>query len=339
MIRIRRQALWGVAVAAITALVLWRVVFWLVLHASWGGTVAECTQGGACWVYVRDNGYQLFYGLYPQTELWRINTLLLAYAMAVLLLVKVESVRFRLGFVLFLMLTAPTVVYGMLGGGVMGLVGVSPQNWGGLSVNILFSLTSVVLAFPLGFLLAIMRRKKWGLYRFLAKVFIDILRSLPLVSVLFFALLVLPLLFTADRDPGKMVRLFMMFTMFVAAYMAEAIRGGLQSVDRGQIEAARALGLRPLQIDWYVIYPQALEVAMPSVMNIVITAIKDTTLLSTVTILEVVAIMQASTATVRWMPYALEAYLFIGFIFWTICYGASKMGQHLERSMRVGRVL
>ena len=333
----RSTAIVSVLTVLVMVFFLWQLLFWAVVNATWGGSTDGCYEHGACWVYVSDNIYQLMYGLYPRTELWRVNALLLDYCIWMLVIVQIRGQVLRAWLMGIFIIFGPVISFYLLRGEVFGLALVSPQYWGGLCLNIIFSVLSIACAFPLGFVLAVVRKKNWGIYSFVARVLIDLIRSLPLVSLLFFASLVLPLLFRDYEGSTKIIRLFAMFTLFGSGYMAEAIRGGLQSVGHGQIESAQALGFKRWQVDLYIVYPQALEIALPSLMNLVIALFKDTTLLSTIAILDVVAIMQATTATSEWMPYSVEAYVFVGFVFWFLCYGLSIFSLRIEKSIKVGR--
>ena len=332
---------WGNAIASLTWLLLFSVLIiplvqWGVLRAMWYGSVEQCHQDGACWVYISKNGFQLMYGLYPKTEIWRINTLLLAIGLQLLLIwqVKRQSVRMVLG--AFLIVLMPPLTYTIAIGGVWGLVFVPPQYWGGLALNLLFSTLSIACALPLGLLLAIARKSRWGVYSTIAKVIIDCIRGLPLVSILFFGGLILPFLFHYQSSE-KIIRLFVVFTVFGAAYMAEAIRAGLQSVGPGQHEAAEVLGFSKTKAAIFIIIPQALEIALPSLMNLVIALLKDSTLLSTIAVLDIVGMMQATTARVEWMPYAVEAYVMVGLVFWLLCYGLSLVSYAIEKRIKISR--
>ena len=321
-------------------IMLWffyNIYIWGYWNANWSGSENLCTREGACWVYVRDNIHQLIYGLYPRSELWRVNSLLLGLVIWLMMILKIHSKKIRLFLTITFIVLSPCVSFYLMRGGVLGLSMVSIQNWGGLSLNVIFSISSIACALPLGFILAVFRKKRWGIYSFLARALIDIIRSLPLVTLLFFASLVLPLIFRDYQGSIKIMRLFMIFTLFASAYIAEAIRGGFQSISKGQLEAAKALGFKKWQVDLYIVYPQALEVSLPSLMNLIIALFKDTTLLSTIAVLDIVAIMQATTSTAKWMPYAVEGYVFVGFIFWLLCYGLSIISLKIEKSIKIGR--
>lgn len=308
---------------------------WAIWRAVWFGTVNQCNESGACWVYITDNIYYLIYGLYPKAQIWRVNTVLLLLSIWLLVVSNTRSMRLLIGLWAGMAVLMPIGSYWFIKGGILGLDRVTAQNWGGLSLNIIFSMLSIVCALPLGCLMAVVRKNKWGIYSVLVRVIIDCIRGLPLVSLLFFASLVLPFFFSSHDGSSKILRLYIIFTLFGSAYMAEAIRGGLQSVGKGQIEAAAVLGLTSRQTFISVVFPQSIEVALPSLINIVIALFKDSTLLSTIAVLDIVGMMQATTARMEWMPYAVEAYVMVGFIFWCLCSMIGAMGRRIEKSIAI----
>jgi general L-amino acid transport system permease protein len=313
------------------------MVRWSIIDSVWSGSITECTPRGACWVYVRENARHLLYGLYPADQSWRVDALVIAISAQLLILWQVRLPVIRLAVWALLVIGMPVISYFISYGGLFGLTIVPAQYWGGLLFNLLFSALSISNAFVIGLLCALIRQKKWGIYSGLIKLYIDLIRGLPLVSLLFFATLVLPYFFFDAKQSVKIIRLYWIFTFFGAAYMAEAIRGGLESITSGQYEAAAVLGLSEYQAMMYIIMPQALEIAYPSIMNLVIALLKDSTLLSTVAVLDIVGMMQATSARVEWMPYAVEGYLMIGFIFWVLCYGLSRISDRVERQIKVFR--
>ena len=319
------------------AFLLVPIIKWAMVESVWSGNSANCSPNGACWVYVRENIRHLLYGLYPADQVWRVNVLCFMVVIQLLLSWLLPSVKLRIAVAAVLVIGMPVISYYTAYGGVVGLPIVPSQYWGGLLFNLLFSALSISNAFVIGLLCALIREKHWGLYSGIVKIYINIIRGLPLVSLLFFATLVLPYFFFNAQASVKIIRLFWMFTFFGAAYMAEAIRGGLQSIAPGQKEAAQVLGLSEYQMTLTVILPQALDIALPSIMNLVIALLKDSTLLSTVAVLDIVGMMQATSARVEWMPYAVEGYLMIGFVFWLLCYGLSRISDRVERQVKVFR--
>lgn len=332
-----RHLLISLALAGGLVWLLWPVLQWSVLHAVWQGGVADCRRGGACWVSVYENMAYLIYGLYPKIEQARINTLLMAMGIWGILVTKVRSIWGQVVLWVGMALAGPWVVFTVLEGSFWSLTVVAPPSWGGLVLNFLISILTVAVSLPLGCVIAVVRRQPWGVYSIICRMLTDCVRGLPLVSLFFFAVLVLPFFMTEGQSTVKLIRLFLVFSVFGAAYMAEAVRGGLQSVDQGQAEAADVLGLAPWQKMVWVIFPQAMEAASPSICNIAIAILKDSTLLSTVAILDIVGIMQARTANVTWMPYAVEGYLFVGLAFWVLCQIFAMMGRAIESSLHVHR--
>ena len=317
--------------------VLLPLLQWGFWRAVWSGDVAQCHSNGACWIYIEKNARHLLYGLYPKEASWRMDFLALLVSCQLLLIWQVKTNQVRILFALILAWVMPVLTYYLCYGGILGLQVVPPQYWGGLLMNFIFSAYSIATAFFIGGLLALIRQKNWGIYSALVKIFIDLMRGLPLVSLLFFATLVLPYFFFDYHGSSKIVRLYWVFTLFGSAYMSEAIRGGLQSVSQGQREAAQVLGLSEYQSMISVVIPQALQIALPSIMNLVVALFKDSTLLSTIAVLDVVGMMQATSSRVEWMPYTVEGYLFVGFVFWLSCYGLSAVSASVEKKIKVYR--
>ena len=325
-----------VAIVVLLSLLI-PLLHWGVWRAVWTGDVTQCHNNGACWIYIEKNARHLLYGLYPKEASWRMDSLALMVSCQLLLIWQVKTNQIRIILALILAWVMPVLTYYLCYGGVFGLQVVPAQYWGGLLMNFIFSAYSIAAAFFIGGLLALIRQKKWGIYSALVKIFIDLIRGLPLVSLLFFATLVLPYFFFDYHGMSKIVRLYWVFTLFGSAYMSEAIRGGLQSVDQHQREAAQVLGLSEYQSMIHVVMPQALQIALPSIMNLVVALLKDSTLLSTIAVLDVVGMMQATSSRVEWMPYAVEGYLFVGFVFWLSCYGLSAVSASVERKIKVYR--
>ena len=309
---------------------IWPLFSWAFITSVWSTDVTQCHSGGACWSYLNENGFYLFYGLYPPSEVWRVNLLLFCMVFWLILILASVSVFMHLLLWVLFILFLP-LAYALAHGAWFGLPVVSFHDWGGLSFNCLFSWMSITCALPLGCFLAILRTYPFGLYRGIARLLIDCVRGMPLICLLFFASLVMPLFMKTPVHLGQIQRLFLIFTLFGACYVAEAVRGGLQSVTKGQYEAAEVLGLSSIQTFIWVVFPQALEVAMPSLVNLVIALFKDSTLLSTVAIMDIVGMMQATTARVEWMPYVVEGYLFVGAVFWFLCTLISLLAKHVER--------
>lgn len=227
------------------------------------------------------------------------------------------------------------VVMWLLAGG-LGLKPVSTNNWGGLTLTLVVSVVSILLCFPLGVLLALGRQSSLPVIRLLSVLYIEIIRGVPLIAILFIGQNMIPLFLPQGIRPANVLRAIIGLTLFSAAYLAENVRGGLQAIPRGQVEAANALGLNPALTTGLIVLPQALKISIPAIVGQFISLFQDTTLLSIVSILELLGISRAILANPNFIGRYWEVYLFIGAIFWVFCYLMSLASRRLERSLNTG---
>jgi general L-amino acid transport system permease protein len=226
----------------------------------------------------------------------------------------------------------------LLSGGVLGLEHVPTDFWGGLLVTLVISSAGIAAAFPLGILLALGRRSRMPIVRWLSVGFIEFVRGVPLITVLFMASVMLPL-FIPDRwSIDKLLRALIMVALFSAAYLAEVIRGGLQAIPRGQFEAADALGLSYAQKMGLVVLPQALKLVIPGIVNSFISLFKDTSLVLIIGIFDLLGMVQSGLSTPKWLSPStpMTGYVFAGLVFWIFCFGISRYSQMLERRLAAG---
>lgn len=225
----------------------------------------------------------------------------------------------------------PIALWLLLGG--FGLRPVNINDWGGMLLTVFVSVLSILLSFPLGVLLALGRQSTLPVIRWLSTAYIELVRGLPLLSILFFASVMVPLFIPSNIRLNLVTRAIIGLTLFTAAYLAETIRGGLQSIPRGQTEAARALGLStPLTLG-LIILPQALKVSIPAIVGLFISLLQDTTLLLIIGLFELLGISRAILANPQFIGRYAEVYLFIGLIFWVLCYAMSWGSRRLEQSL------
>ncbi|MBF2075467.1 MAG: amino acid ABC transporter permease [Synechococcales cyanobacterium C42_A2020_086] len=218
--------------------------------------------------------------------------------------------------------------------GGLGLQQVATANWGGLLLTLFTAAVSLVLSFPLGVLLAFGRQSSLPVLRLTSTIYIEVLRGLPLIGVLFMALVMLPLLLPPDwTRPDPLIAATLGLAMTAAAYLAEVVRGGLQAIPRGQLEAARALGLHPVLTIALVLLPQALRLVLPALAGEAITLFKTTTLLSVFGFMELLGISSSVLANPDFIGRHAEVYLFIGAIYWAFCYLISRVSQSLENRL------
>lgn len=219
----------------------------------------------------------------------------------------------------------------------LGLPTVGTNLWGGLLLTVLIAAVGIILSFPFGVLLALGRRSDLPAVRILSTAYIELIRGVPLVTVLFMADIMLPLFLPSEVRIDRVARAMGGVTLFSAAYVAENVRGGLQAIPAGQIEAAHALGLNALQRNLSIVLPQALRAVIPANVGLFISLLKDTTLVVTVGLLELVGIGRAVLAQPESVGAQLEVYVFIGAVFFVLCYTMSQASYRLETALGVGR--
>jgi general L-amino acid transport system permease protein len=339
-----RQRLFATPIdAAITLVclyIVWRVsvplVHWLLLDATWQGTSRDdCKGGGACWVFVKMRFGQFMYGQYPGPERWRVDVVGLLWV-AVTLALSWRGLPHRRGATLAAALLLPPVGIVLLHGGWgTGLRLVETREWGGLMLTLFLTVYAGLIAIPLGVLLALGRQSRLPLVRFASVVFIEFWRGVPIITVIFLASLLLPLIMPTGFDVDRLARAVIGLAFVIAAYMAEAVRGGLQALPPGQPEAAQALGLGYWRIQRMIVLPQALRIALPAMTNEVIALFKNTTLVLIVSIFDLLGIAQAALADPAWVGMNMEAYVFAGAIYWFACFGLSQWSRNRERRLQV----
>ena len=322
--------LWLVTVMYTILPFLW----WSLINAVWFGSLKACGSQGACWLYVAYNLENLLYGPLPRYGLWRMNTVVICMTLSLVLLVYAR--RKMMALLVFCMIPPLSVIY-ILHGGSFGLSLIPEQYWGGFSLNIVLSLLSIALAFPLSIGILLARVSSMWLVQASAKCLIAVSIGIPLVVHLFNAKLFLPLFFPVEWVPGKFVRIVATLSIFGACYIAEVLRGGLQSIPKQQFEACESLGLSYTQQMMFVILPQAIQAVFPGLVNLVIALFKDSVLISTIAMMDVLAMMQSTLANTVWMPYFIEGYLFVGGLFWVICFGLSQVSKDIEEKIQIRR--
>jgi general L-amino acid transport system permease protein len=324
-----------IVITLVIAYLLWRAIVplveWTFVDASFSGTTRnDCTSGGACWVFVRARFGQFMYGLYPPPERWRVDLagLILVVSIAAL---SWKALPYRRAWAVAALIILPPFGIWLLGGG-FGLKGVETRDWGGLMLTIFISIYAGLIAIPLGILLALGRRSKLPIIRMIAIIFIEFWRGVPIVAVIFLASILLPLIMPSGVGIDRLARAVIGLGLVIAAYMAEAVRGGLQALPEGQQEAATALGLGYWRATSLIILPQAIRIALPAMTNEFISLIKSTTLVLIVSILDLLGIAQAALADPNWVGMNKEAYAFAGMLYWLGCFGLSRVGLAIERS-------
>ena len=325
--------------------VVWRLLGgffdWAVLRATWSGEDGKaCTRegAGACWPFVEAKLGLFMAGRYPDPERWRI-WLTYGLALAGLVPLMLPRVPSKLGLSIYMLVVFPVLAFVLLTGGVFGLEPVPTERWGGLLVTLVVASVGIAASFPLGILLALGRRSTLPVVRLASTGFIEIVRGVPLVTMLFFASVMLPLFLPENVTFDKLLRALVGVALFSAAYLAEVIRGGLQAIPRGQIEASDALGLGYWQKMGLVVLPQALKLVIPGIVNSFIALFKDTSLVLVIGLFDLLGIVQQSVqADAKWFSPQTSAtgYVFAGLVFWIFCFGMSRYSGWLERRLGAG---
>jgi len=303
---------------------------WALVRAVWSPVrAAACRDGqGACWAFVAEKYRFILFGTFPADEQWR-PALVIAILLALYSLSGFQVVR---GLKLCRLWLVGLIFIGMLmWGGVFGLTYVENERWGGLTLTLLLSSFGIALAFPLSILLALGRRSEMTLIRWFSIGYIEMVRGVPLISVLFMASVMLPLFLPQGVSIDKLLRAQMAMILFAAAYLAEVIRGGLQAIPPQQEEAALATGLSYWQRARYITLPQALRVAIPPLVNTFIGFFKDTSLVVIIGLFDFLSSIKVSLSEPAWSGFGIEAYLFAAFGYFAFCYPMSRYSQKLER--------
>lgn len=322
---------------------------WLFIDAQWTGTdrsfCATVAQGGAqpdgwsgaCWAFVKAKYEQFLFGRYTISERWRVILVgLMFIALFVPLLIPKAPFKLANAFLLFIVL--PVVSFFLLVGGYFGLPRVETQLWGGLMVTLVLSFVAIAVSLPFGIILALGRRSNMPVIKMFSVIFIETVRGVPLVTVLFMASVMLPLFLPAGVTFDKFLRALIGVALFAAAYMAEVVRGGLQAIPKGQYEGADSLGLSYWQKTGLIVLPQALKLVIPGIVNTFIGIFKDTSLVYIIGMFDLLGIIRQNFADATWATAQtpMTGLIFAGFVFWVFCFGMSRYSIYMERRLDTG---
>ena len=314
---------------------------WMVLDANISGDSKDaCTGSGACWTYIKVWFRRFMYGMYPNEQHWRINTaFLLVIGLGTFGLFATEKMKkfLALYYVVIYPILAFLIIYYLISGGYFGLEWIETGAWGGLSLTFIVSFFCLIFCFPLGMLLALGRRSSLPAVRYISIGYIEFWRGVPLITVLFMSSVMFPMFLPEDFFMDKLVRVIIAITLFEGAYCAEVIRGGLQSLPRGQYDAAKSLGMGYWKMHIFVILPQALKLVIPGICNTFLALVKDTPLIFVVGLAELAGMLALAKTNPKWLGFAMEGYIFASIIFWIICYAMSKYSYNLEEKYKTER--
>jgi general L-amino acid transport system permease protein len=307
---------------------------WAILDATWTGDARACAaKGGACWAFIVEKARFILFGLYPQEHDGEAATaIVLILGLAVITAVP----RFWGRWLVFVWAAAIAAAIALLSGAFTGDF-VPTAKWSGLPLTLLLAVVGFAGAFPLGIVLALGRRARPAVVRWLSVAFIEGLRGVPLIAVLYVSTLLLPFALPTGASIDKLLRAQVAIILFVAAYMAEIVRAGLQSVPHGQYEAARSLGLSWVATMRLVVLPQALRTVIPSYVNLGIGIFLDTTLVIVIGLLDFLNTAKTAAADPQWLGFYNEAFAFAALVYFTGSYAASRYSLWLERRLHRGR--
>jgi general L-amino acid transport system permease protein len=310
---------------------------WALFRASWLPNFDACRVDGvgACWGVVAEKYRIILFGRYPFEEQWRP---LVATGLLLALLIASCMRAFWKPWLALLWLVVLAAFFALMYGNTMGLSKVETDRWGGLPLTILLASLSMTLAFPIAMVVALGRRSKLPAIRTFCTIYVELIRGVPLISVLFMASFMFPLFMPQGLSIDVLIRVLVGITLFAAAYMAEVIRGGLQAIPNGQLEAAATLGLSYWQTQRKIVLPQALAMVVPSIMNNFISLFKDTSLVTIVSLYELTgALSLALNSDANWRPFKIEGYLFIAIIYFIFCFSMSRYSVWIEKQVNKGK--
>ncbi len=322
---------------------------WLFFSAQWTGSdrtvCSTVAQGGiqpdgwagACWAFVGAKFQQFMFSTYPVDQRWRV---ILVGILLVALLVPffIPKVPRKDLNALLLFIALPIVAYILLVGGMFGLPYVPTREWGGFMVTIILSYVGIVVSLPLGVVLALGRRSDLPVVRMICIIFIEMVRGVPFITVLFMATKMLPLFMPNAMKIDDFLCVLIGVALFASAYMAEVIRGGLQAMPKGQYEGADSLGLTYWQKTRLIILPQALKLVIPGIVNTFIGLFKDTSLVYIVNMFDLLGAVRRNFSDPTWISpqTPMSGLIFAGFIFWIFCFGMSRYSLFMERRLDTG---
>ena len=333
--------------SAVTLAVLYLVVRWAVGFVEWGLVNAvwsvpnNQTQAcrdlkgtGACWAVITEKHRFILFGTYPYEQHWRPALCVLLF---VALYVMSAMRRFWRPALALIWIGMLTLIGVLMWGGVLGLPYVPQERWGGLVITLILATFGLAFAFPLAILVALGRRSKLPAIKALCVLYVELIRGVPLISLLFMASVMFPLFLPEGMNIDKLLRAQIAIILFAGAYLAEVVRGGLQALDKGQYEAADALGLRYWHKTGFIILPQALRLVIPPLVNTFIGFFKDTSLVLIIGIFDLLTAGKTAIIEPAWQGFGVEVYITVGAIYFVFCFAMSSYSQRLEGELNQHR--
>ncbi len=339
----------NIVLTLLSILFLWWLIppllNFLIFDATWVGddraacvATPERPRVGACWAFVTERINFFIYGFYPIQERWRVDTFFALLAVGIVWLLASWAPNKRLAAIYFFIVLPILSIMLLLGFAPFGLSYVSTSLWGGILVTVVVSAVGIVFSLPLGVILALGRRSTMPTVRLFSIIFIEFVRGVPLITVLFMASVMLPLFVPESWSPDKLLRALIGVALFAAAYMAEVVRAGLQAIPRGQYEGAQALGLSYWKMMGLIILPQALRITIPNIVNSNIALFKDTTLVFIVGIFDFLRTIEAARIDPKWATpvTSTTGYAFAAIFYFLCCWMMSRYAKGVERRLATG---
>lgn len=322
----------------VTLFLLWKTVppllKWAFIDSVWQTAGAGCREAeGACWSIIYRNFRFIIFGFYPYELHWRP---LLAMLLLIGLLFYSRDRNHWTKYLGYGWIVGLFMMGLLMKGGLFGLTPVETTQWGGLPLTLLLAVFGLTAAYPLGVILALGRQSQMRGVKWLCIVYIELIRGVPLISLLFMSSIIFPLFLPEGITFNKILRAQVAIILFTAAYIAEVVRGGLQGMSRGQYEAADSLGLNYYQTMRLVILPQALKIVIPPTVSILISAFKDTSLVVIIALWDLLKTTQSVLSNPEWMGFSREAYVFIAILYFLGCFSMSNYSRKLEKELSAG---
>jgi general L-amino acid transport system permease protein len=322
----------------VTLLLLWKTVppflRWAFVDSVWNTTGAVCRDvSGACWSIIATNVRFIIFGFYPNELHWRpLVAMLILFG----LLFYSRDRKHWSQYLGYAWIVGLFLMGLLMRGGLFGLTSVETTKWGGLPLTLLLAVFGLTAAYPLGVMLALGRQSKMPAVKWLCVIYIELIRGVPLISLLFMGSIIFPLFLPEGVNINAILRAQIAIILFTAAYIAEVVRGGLQAMSRGQYEAAESIGLNYYLTMRLVILPQALKIVIPPTVSILISAFKDTSLVVIIALFDLLKTTQTVINNPEWMGFSREAYLFVAILYFLGCFSMANYSRKLEKELSAG---
>jgi len=339
-LRYLRKELFNTPVNAILTLFMaWIVIKtgiwfinWAIINAVWTGETRDVARpGGATWAFIIEKIRFFMFGFFPKDQLWRIPVTFFILCLT-MIPYFIKQIRHKILIMGGQIILWPLIISFFLSGG-MGLSKISTNDWGGLSLTFILSAMGLLYSFPLGIIMALGRRSRLPVIKGLSVAYIEFFRGIPLITILFMSSVVVPFFMPDGVSIDKMVRVIIGMTIFQSAYLAEVIRGGLQSIDKGQYEAADSLGFKFGLQSYLIILPQVLKMTVSNIGGISISFLKDTTLVLIIGMFDLLGIVSPLASDSNWLGMEPEGLIFAGMLYWIICFSISRLTYKVEKKV------